>query len=114
GIFTWQTQCEHISQHAYSVAFKAVDDTRDTSGLATLKTVLVNVIGPPPENLVAEQSGISNYISWDMPYRCDMTENDYFIGFTVWRRANSNRFPIDTCNPGLEGKGYQPIAYGVK
>jgi gliding motility-associated-like protein len=114
GIFTWQTQCEHISQHAYSVVFKAVDDTRDTSGLATLKTVLVKVIGPPPENLVAEQSGTSNYISWDLPYRCDMTEDDYFIGFTVWRRTNSNRFLIDTCNPGLEGKGYIPIAYGVK
>ncbi len=110
--FTWQTACEHITEHAYSVVFKAVDDTRDSTGLATLKTVLIKVVGPPPQNLVAVQEGNQNLVSWDQPYACEVTEGDYFLGFTIWRRNNSNRFPIDTCNPGLEGKGYTPIAYG--
>ncbi len=114
GIFNWKTSCEHIFRYPFSVVFKAVDDTRDTTGLATLKTVLINVVGPPPQSLVAEQSGTGNRISWDQPYNCEVTENDYFIGFTLWRKINSNRFLIDTCDPGLEGKGYEPIAYSIR
>ncbi|NND31889.1 MAG: gliding motility-associated C-terminal domain-containing protein [Saprospiraceae bacterium] len=114
GTFSWQTQCEHIAEHPYNMVFKAVDDTRDTTGLATLKHVRIKVIGPPPENVTAISINGAHRISWDRPYACEVTEEDYFLGFTVWRRPNSNPFQPDTCTPGLEGRGYTAIAYDVK
>ncbi|HMG16172.1 MAG TPA: gliding motility-associated C-terminal domain-containing protein, partial [Saprospiraceae bacterium] len=47
-------------------------------------------------------------------YSCDMAAEDYFYGFTVWRRLGSNPFPIDTCTTGLAGKGYTKIAFKQK
>lgn len=114
GVFRWQTTCEHISDQTYSVVFKAVDDLLDTTGLATLKTTRIKVVGPPPERFLATSTADGNLISWDQPYACDMVENDYFKGFTVWRRTSSNQFPIDTCNPSMADKGYTAIAFQVK
>jgi gliding motility-associated-like protein len=108
--FRWQTSCEHISSQYYSVVFKAVDDffTGD-SGLATLKTVRIKVVGPPPEDVEAEATGSKVNISWELPYSCEDAEENYFQGFSVWRRNGSNNFIIDICDPGLEGKGYTKI-----
>ena len=113
GIFSWQTACEHISAEPYTVVFKAVDDFFDTTGLADLKTLRIKVVGPPPLNLRVENREPSNFVSWDEPYTCDMTEDDYFKGFTLWRRSSSNQFVIDTCTPGLEGRGYTAIQFGI-
>ena len=107
--FRWQTQCEHISDQFYSVVFKAVDDWKDSTGLATLKTVTIKVVGPPPEDLQAVPENDLVKLSWESPYSCEVTENDYFKGFSVWRRLGSNQFPPDTCTPGLAGKGYTKI-----
>ena len=107
--FRWQTKCEHISDQFYSVVFKAVDDWKDTTGLATLKTVTIKVVGPPPEDLQALPDDDNIELSWESPYSCEVTENDYFKGFSVWRRLGSNQFPPDTCIPGLEGRGYTKI-----
>ena len=114
GVLTWQTECEHIASQPYSITFRAVDNFYDTTGLADLKTVRIKVVGPAPENLLVENEEPFNRITWDAPYSCEVTENDYFRGFTVWRRSTSNQFPIDTCAPGLEGKGYTPIKFGHK
>ncbi|RME96055.1 MAG: gliding motility-associated C-terminal domain-containing protein, partial [Bacteroidetes bacterium] len=35
--------------------------------------------------------------------------DDYFRGFTIWRRINSDQMPLDTCSPGLEGRGYTQL-----
>ncbi len=110
----WQTQCEHISNQPYTVVFKAVDNFFDTTGLADLKTVRIKVVGPPPENLTVENLEPSNRISWDSPYSCEVTENEFFQGFIVWRRPTSNQFLIDTCSPGLQGRGYTAVAFSVK
>lgn len=109
--FRWQTTCEHISNQAYSVVFKAEDNfDGDTIGLATLKTVTIKVVGPPPEDLQAVPVDNQIDISWEQPYDCDVVADNYFKGFSVWRKLGSNQFPLDTCDPGLEGKGYTKIA----
>lgn len=109
-IFKWQTTCEHISDQYYSVVFKATDNFfGDTSGLATLKTIRIKVVGPPPENLESKPGSGQVELFWEKPYVCEDAEDDYFRGFTVWRREGSNTFPLDTCNPGLAGRGYVKI-----
>jgi gliding motility-associated-like protein len=108
--FRWQTSCEQISSQYYQVVFKATDDFfGDTTGLATLKTVRIKVVGPPPQDVQAVSVSNEVQVSWQNPYRCEDTQIDYFRGFSVWRRIGSTEFPIDTCTPGLDGSGYQRI-----
>ncbi len=108
--FRWVTSCEHISDQYWSVVFKATDNFYgDSSGLATLKTIRIKVTGPPPEDLLADPSNRQVNLSWELPYACDEAAENYFRGFTVWRREGSNQFESDICTPGLSNRGYEKI-----
>ena len=108
--FRWDVPCEAISAQFYQVVFKATDNGfGDTTGLATLKTVRIKVVGPPPEDVQAEPESNQVNVSWQLPYACEETENDYFQGFTVWRREGNANFVRDTCTPGLDGSGYTKL-----
>ena len=107
--FRWQTTCDHISNQYYQIVFKAVDNFFDTTGLADLKTVRIKVVGPPPEDVQADPSSQFIEVTWENPYVCEETEDEFFFGFSVWRREGSKTFEIDTCTPGLAGKGYTRI-----
>jgi gliding motility-associated-like protein len=105
--FKWETTCEHIADQFYQVVIRAVDDFfGGTSGLATLKTIRIKVVGPPPEDVQVDANGEELTVSWANPYDCDDTIDDYFRGFTVWRREGPQQIPFDECTPGLEGQGY--------
>lgn len=111
----WQTTCLDIRKEPYQVVFRAQDNGISSSqGLTDLKTVLVYVMGPPPLDLQAEATTNSIDLNWESPYVCDIIEDDYFRGFSVWKKEGSNPFPIDTCVAGLAGKGYTQIAYLVQ
>ena len=113
--FRWQTNCNHTSREYYQIVFKAVDNSRDgqgqVQGLATLKTLRIKVVAPPPENPSANVLDRAIELEWDSPYRCAVTENNFFRGFTIWRRNNSQQVPFDTCQGGLEGYGYEKIIF---
>jgi len=114
GRFTWQTTCEHISSQFYTVVFKAVDNFFTNSGLTTLKTVRIKVVGPPPQDVLAEAESDIVKVSWESPYICEDAADDYFRTFTVWRREGSNLFPMDNCRPGLGGRGYRKITFATR
>lgn len=108
--FVWVPDCEQISDQFYSVVFKATDNfLGDTTGLATLKTVRIKVMGPPPENVTAAAGEQGIKVRWQKPYFCEDDTLNYFQYFTVWRREGSNNFPLDTCEAGLEGRGYENL-----
>lgn len=108
GVFNWITACEHISNQPYTVVFKATDSLT-TPQLADLHTVTIKVVGPAPEGLQADAALGNIDLSWDKPYVCEGAANDYFLGFSVWRREGSNPFVPDTCTPGLAGRGYTEL-----
>ncbi|MFN0014297.1 MAG: gliding motility-associated C-terminal domain-containing protein [Saprospiraceae bacterium] len=115
GSFRWQTVCEHISRYPYTVVFKAVDSLNKTRPqLADLKTVSIKVVGPPPEDVQADAGFGEVEISWEKPYICEGAEQNYFYGFSVWRREGTNPFPFDSCAPGLQGKGYTERIFVTK
>lgn len=119
GRFIWETACEHISDQNYSVVFRAIDnqeivDTRgEISFLSTLKTVRIKVVGPPPEDVQAIAVPEEIQVTWEKPYSCEDAANNFFQGFSVWRRIGSNQFPLDTCSPGLIGRGYTELTIGL-
>nr|MBS0036821.1 gliding motility-associated C-terminal domain-containing protein [Saprospiraceae bacterium] len=120
GTFIWETSCNHIRNQFYQVIFKAEDNAfstsglGDTSGLVDLKNLAITVSGPSPENLtsISRLDGID--LRWDKPYACEETLDDYFNGFTVWRRNTSTEVAIDTCGTDLSESGYVPIGFGIK
>lgn len=111
----WQTDCTHISRDYYQIVLRAVDNFfGDSSGLATLKTVRIKVVGPPPENLSVKSQNQSILVQWDSPYFCDESKTGNFSGFSLWRRESSLNLTQDTCQPGLTGKGYEKIAINIR
>jgi len=111
--FRWETNCSHISNQPYFVVFRAEDNFFETQnigprqgGLATLKTVSIKVVAPPPEGLQTLVDDASITLTWDKPYTCEDEPDPSFLGFTVWRREGSNPFLSDTCQTGLAGQGY--------
>lgn len=111
----WQTNCSHIAPNYYQIVVRAIDNFfGDSSGLATLKTIRIKVVGPPPENLKAESKQNSVKLLWESPYLCAQQKPESFLGFSVWRRSRSLELMQDTCQPGLTGKGYTKIAVGIK
>ncbi len=112
SLFTWETTCEQIEKTYYQVIFKAMDNSlSENSGLIDLKALKIKISGDSPKNLNAFSENNSIKLTWDYPYPCINSINGYFRGFSIWRKENSNNFKIDTCSPGLEGKGYKIIKY---
>ncbi len=108
----WQTNCNHISDQYYQIVLRAVDNFNpDSTGLAILKTIRIKVVGPPPKNLRSKSVNGQIRLDWDSPYDCEITDNAYFQGFSVWRKIASSNFAPDTCNPGLTGSPYQKIVF---
>ena len=114
GIFSWQTVCDHIRRSFYQVVFKAEDNFTPPGQLpiplSYLETWIIKVVAPAPQNLNATAQGNNIILNWDNPYACDTLATRKFIGFSVWRREGSNPFAIDTCAPGLDGRGYTKIS----
>jgi gliding motility-associated-like protein len=108
----WQTNCDHINKEYYKIVLRAADNFyNDSTGLATLKTIRIKVIAPPPQNLQAQSADEAISLTWDKPYSCEITKNQYFQGFSVWRKEASSTFSPDTCDPGLSKSNYTKIAF---
>lgn len=108
----WNTNCNHISNQYYQIVLRAVDNFYpDSTGLATLKTIRIKVVGPPPENLQTHPTPEGIHLEWDKPYRCELTDDGFFQGFSVWRKETSAQIIPDTCNPGLTGGPYTKIVF---
>jgi gliding motility-associated-like protein len=110
GLFSWTTDCEHISDQPYTVVFKAVDSVGgNRPSLVDLKTTSIKVVGPPPHDVQATTGQGEVEVTWEKPYICETTDNNLFYAFSVWRREGSNPFVPDTCETGLAGRGYTEI-----
>lgn len=108
----WETKCKHISKSYYQIVIKAQDNSiNGTTGLTELRTIRIKVVGPPPEDLTSEVLNNNIRLEWAEPYSCQDTINNNFIGFSVWRKINSSQFDIDSCEGGLNGRGYQVVKF---
>ncbi|MDX1683596.1 MAG: gliding motility-associated C-terminal domain-containing protein [Saprospiraceae bacterium] len=111
GRFLWYTNCNHIRNEPYTIVFKAVDQPQTFPPLSDLHTLRIKVVGPPPQEVQGEANQEDIIVSWASPYRCEDALDDYFYGFSIWRRIGHKDVIPDTCNPGLEGQGYTLLDY---
>lgn len=112
GTFEWQTTCDHVRQEFYEAVFKVEDNYQEgihSLPLTDQETWLIYVIAPPVQNVLAVADGNAINVSWDEPYSCESTEN--FLGFSVWRKINCDTVEFDECQRGLDGYGYDSIAF---
>ena len=110
GTFRWQTSCSDVRDQEYFIVFRAVDDGPPRpSGLATLRSVSIKVVAPPPSDLQTTIEDDLITLTWANPYECQDSDQPDFVGFTVWRREGSNNFIPDTCETGLAGRGYTQL-----
>ena len=112
--YYWQTVCEHAARFPYRVIFRSLDrgsgGTELVRGLSRLEVVNIKVSAPPPGDLAIRAGDDLIDLSWGSPYECEDALDDFFFGFSVYRREGSNPFPFDSCQQGLEGRGYTRIA----
>jgi gliding motility-associated-like protein len=110
-LFEWNTVCSHVRDNVYQVVFRASDDFRIgplDAPLTDLKSLLITVVAPPPENLTATPIGNRVELRWDSLYTCFNTPN--FQGFTIWRKVGCDSgFVFDVCQRGLGGTDYERI-----
>ncbi len=112
GIFEWETSCEDVSEQYYQVIFKVSDNGfSDTTGLTNLKSLRIKVVAPPPLNPSAEPAEDHMLLKWDYPYACAFAEDEYFRGFSVWRRLGSETLQLEKCTTGLGQSSYQKIVF---
>ena len=115
SLVEWDTDCNHIAEQPYKFVIRAVDNSLgDTSGLSTLKTIQVKVVGPPPvlNSVVAEEN--SAVVRWESPYSCEDARDNYFLGFSVWRSERSVSSASDSCITGVDKSAYMKIVFITK
>ena len=101
--FSWATVCPHVQKYPYQVYFKAIDNSMPVN-LVDIKTVFIKVIGPAPENLLAEAIGNSIHLDWDK------TNCENAIGYKLFRRKGHYGFIPGVCETGVPAyTGYQLI-----
>lgn len=111
GTFSWQTICDHIRAEPYEAIFKATDHHPGTTAfpLVDYQSWLITVIGPPPLGLTAVPGQGFIALSWDSVYTC--ADADNFLGFSIWRKIGCDSTIYDKCQRGLDGLGYDSIAF---
>ncbi len=102
--FRWEVKCDHIRRWPYLVVFRA-EDNHNRIPLADKETYQIQVIGPEPEDLIANPIGESIELNWEEP-AC----GNQVTGYVIYRRAQPSGWNPGTCEPGIPGvAGFRAI-----
>ncbi|UYZ64804.1 gliding motility-associated C-terminal domain-containing protein [Hymenobacter weizhouensis] len=107
GVFRWTPGCLDIRQEPHRVLFKAEDRPANNCGAALIdeRLLSIRVIGPPPLNLRAAQSGNTAVLNWDA-YSCPNPGAQMLI----FRREGPSNFTPGPCETGIPASaGYVQI-----
>ncbi|MCJ8164952.1 gliding motility-associated C-terminal domain-containing protein [Pontibacter sp. E15-1] len=97
GLLSWQTKCNDVRERPYQVIFRAEDvrppgETR----LTDLQPWNITVVGPPPQNLAANEASQGTVaVTWD-PYTCTNATT-----MRVYRREGPSGFVPGPCETGV-------------
>lgn len=104
GLFSWIPDCSQISLQPYYVYFKVRDNSNEVS-LIDIKTVSIEVLAPPVNQLSASRHPQGIELQWDA------LECGQVIGYSIYRKAGDDGLEPDACQTGIPPEwGYQLIA----
>jgi gliding motility-associated-like protein len=104
SVFHWPTVCSHVRKSPYEVFFKAQDNGSPVE-LVDIKSMRIQVIGPPPVVLSALPLGNSITLNWSS-YVCQNAS-----GFYIYRKPDSSGFVPGYCQTGVPAYlGYTRIS----
>jgi len=92
--FNWQTNCTHIRKNPWPVYFR-VQDFNNEVNLIAIKTTMITVVAPAPQNLTATPQGNDIRLEWNKS-PCDGAS-----GYKVYRRTGSYGFVPAHCETGV-------------
>lgn len=107
GRFLWKTDCAHVKEQPYQVAFKVSDKSYRGPSLADYKTWNIRVVGPAPKpkTLTYDRASGSATFTWER-YICRNAS-----AIQVWRRVKSFPYTQKECVTGMpDNLGYTKIA----
>ncbi|RLD62557.1 MAG: hypothetical protein DRJ05_00085 [Bacteroidetes bacterium] len=100
--FEWNTKCSHVRKNPHTAFLKAVDN--GNPNLTAYKSVNITVVGPAPENLIAEPLGISIDLDWDESVCTNA------VGYKIYRKPKYFGFDPGPCETGVPAyTGYSLI-----
>ncbi len=106
GSFEWQTTCAHVREQPYEVVYKVQDTSPISPNLADVRSRLIYVKAPKPQNLQSIPFTSSIQLTWDS-YVCAQA-----TVMRIYRKecgaANFNPGPCDDGIPA--NSGYELIA----
>ena len=102
--FLWQTECAHVKKIPYQMLLKATDNGPQVD-LTSFKTVHINIIAPPPQDLTAHPVKNSIVLEWE-PYSCSNAKEIF-----IYKKTNPSQFEPAFCETGIPaGNGFQFLA----
>ena len=102
--FLWETTCTHVSKTPHQLLLKAMDNGPQVN-LTAFKTVNIQVIAPPPENLTSSTLKNTITLQWDT-YSCLNAKEIH-----IYKKTDSSHFEPDICETGIPSHtGFQLLA----
>ena len=99
GIFSWNTNCQHVRLQPYMITFKA-EDNDNMINLVDFETFFVTVIGPAPSNLAVQPSGASMLLTWNNS-PCNGTTGNYIYKYLIYRTDSCINWQHGPCEKGV-------------
>jgi CHU_C Type IX secretion signal domain len=97
--FNWQTTCDHIREQPYNVVFRAQDISTTDPKLVDVRSFLIYVKAPKPNNLVLTPLATAIKLDWD-PYKTTVCTNASKI--KIYRKeCSSANFVPEPCDAGI-------------
>lgn len=104
SVFSWQTECSHVKKYPYQMNFKVQDNGYPVQ-LVDFTSMNITVVGPAPENLIADAVGNTIELIWNKSICTNA------VGYRIYRRSGYYGFIPGPCETGVPAyTGYQQIA----
>ena len=103
GHFYWETACNHVRLNPYFISIKGIDDGQ--YHLADFHTTSILIIGPKPENVIANVQNNAINLIWDKT-PCGQVKN-----YLIYRKLGPSGWTPGQCETGVPAStGFQLIA----
>ena len=105
GVFSWPTDCGHLSSKSYTIVTRA---TSSSSPLSAIDTWQITLVPPVSADLQASAAENGVQLSWDAPV---CVNSEKFRGYHIWRKDGCDDTDFTSSNSNLSDEGYSSLLF---